>query len=117
MEAMNKMGPLNKIVEMIPGFSQIKMPKETLKVQEDKLRLWKFAMDSMTREELEDPDTISASRILRIARGSGVQESEIRGLLKQYKQSKKLAKALKSGSPEKLMSKLQKGGLGNLGLK
>ncbi len=114
MEAMNRMGPLNKIVEMIPGFSQIKMPKEALQVQEEKLKLWKHAMDSMTKEELEEPDSITSSRILRIAKGAGISEADVRELLKQYKQSKKLAKALKGGSPEKLMNKLQKGGMGNM---
>lgn len=117
MEAMNKMGPLNKIVEMIPGFSQLKMPKETLQVQEGKLKLWKHAMDSMTKEELEEPDSITSSRILRISKGAGIGEADVRELLKQYKQSKKLAKVMKGGSPEKLMSKLQKGGLGNMKLK
>jgi len=59
MQAMRKMGPLNKITEMIPGFSQLKMPKDLLKVQEGKLKKWRFIMDSMSREELEDPDIIS----------------------------------------------------------
>ncbi len=117
MEAMNKMGPLNKIVEMIPGFGQLKMPKETLQVQQELLKKWKHAMDSMTKEELEEPDLISATRIARISKGSGVSEQDIRALLKQYKQSKKLAKMMKTGSPEKLMSKLQKGGLGKMKLK
>jgi signal recognition particle subunit SRP54 len=117
MEAMNKMGPLSKIVEMIPGFGQLKMPKETLQVQQAMLQKWKIAMDSMTKAELEDPDIMTAARIARIAKGSGIAEPDIRGLLKQYKQSKKLAKMFKTGSPEKLMSKLQKGGIGNMKLK
>jgi len=74
-------------------------------------------MDSMTKEELEDPETITSTRIARISKGSGIPETEVRALLKQYKQSKKLAKMLKTGSPEKMMSKLQKGGLGNMRLK
>ncbi|MFH1399418.1 MAG: signal recognition particle protein Srp54 [Candidatus Woesearchaeota archaeon] len=114
MEAMSKMGPLNKIVEMIPGFSQIKMPKEVLQVQEGKLKKWRFAMDSMTKEELENPDIISSSRIERIAKGSGVAAAEVRALLKQYRQSKKLAKMMKGGDPEKLLQKIQKGGIGKM---
>ncbi len=115
MEAMSKMGPLGKIMEMIPGMGQIQMPKEALQVQEEKLKKWRHAMNSMTKTELEDPEVIDAGRIERIAKGAGIQTSEIRDLLKQYRQSKKLVKMLKgAGSPEKLMKKLggkAKGGL------
>ncbi len=110
MEAMGKMGPLNKIVDMIPGFSSLKMPKELLDVQEGMLKKWRFAMDSMSKEELENPDIISSARVKRIAAGSGIQVSEVRSLLKQYKQAKKMSKMLKGGSPEKLMKKFQQGG-------
>lgn len=105
MEAMNKMGPLNKVMEMIPGFSQIKLPKEALQVQEGKLKKWRYAMDSMTREELEDPEIIEASRISRISKGAGISVSDIRDLIKQYKQSKKLVKMFKN---EKDMNKMMK---------
>ncbi|MEK6835581.1 MAG: signal recognition particle protein Srp19, partial [Nanoarchaeota archaeon] len=107
MKAMKKMGPLSKIMEMVPGFGQIKMPKEMLEVQEEKLEKWKFIIDSMHKKELEDPEIIDASRINRIAKGAGVDPSEVRDLIKQYKQSKKVMKLLKGGSPEKLMKKLQ----------
>src|SRR3989338_8872138 len=49
MEAMSKMGPLSQIVEMIPGFSSLKLPKEMLQVQEDKLKKWRFAMNSFSK--------------------------------------------------------------------
>ncbi|MBS1266798.1 MAG: Signal recognition particle 54 kDa protein [Candidatus Woesearchaeota archaeon] len=110
MEAMKKMGPLNKIVDMIPGFSSLKMPKDALQVQEKMLKKWRFAMDSMTKQELENPDIISAARVKRIAKGAGIEVSEVRSLLKQYKQAKKMSKMLKGGDPQKLMKKLQKGG-------
>ncbi|MEM4243053.1 MAG: signal recognition particle protein Srp19, partial [Candidatus Woesearchaeota archaeon] len=113
MEAMQKMGPLAKIVEMIPGFGQLQMPKEALQVQEEKLKKWKHAMNSMTKAELEDPEILDAKRIERIANGSGISTGEIRDLLKQYRQSKKLIKMLKgAGSPEKLMKKLGAKGKG-----
>ena len=107
MESMKKMGPLNKIVDMIPGFGQLKLPDNMLKVQEGKLEKWKHAMNSMTKEELEDPDIISTSRIARISKGSGVTANEIRELLKQYKQSKKLIKLMKGQDPSKIMKKFQ----------
>ena len=112
LKAMKKMGPLNKILEMIPGIGGMKLPKEILDVQDVKLEKWKIIMDSMNKEELEDPEIIDASRINRISKGSGISSSEIRELLKQYRQSKKLLKTM-GGSPEKLMKKFG----GNMKLK
>ena len=107
MKAMKQMGPLNKIMEMIPGLSQIKMPKEMLQVQEGKLEKWKHAMDSMTKEELEDPEIITSSRIERIAKGSGVSTKDVRELLKQYRMGKKMVKMMKGKGMEKMMKKFQ----------
>ncbi len=107
MKSLKKMGSFGKIMEMIPGMGSLKLPKEMLEVQEGKLEKWKIAMDSMTKEELEDPDLISADRIDRIAAGSGVKVAEIRELLKQYRQSKKLMKMMKGEQDiNKLMKKM-----------
>ncbi len=114
MEAMNKMGSLNKIMELVPGFGGLKdkMPKEIFDVQEDKLKKWKFIMDSMTMEEKQNPDIIDKSRIDRIAKGSGTTTAEVKELLKHYRQSKKMLKMMKSGgmsekSLEKMMRKFK----------
>jgi len=107
MNAMSKMGPLSKIVEMIPGFGGMKLPEGMMKVQEGKLKRWKIAMQSMTKTELENPEIIDSSRLQRISKGSRVSAGEIRELIKQYRQSKKLVKMMKGGDPEKLMRKLQ----------
>src|SRR3989344_4064512 len=107
MNAMRKMGPLSKIVEMIPGFGGMKLPEGMMKVQEGKLKKWKIAMQSMTKAELEIPEIIDSSRLQRISKGSRVSAGEIRELIKQYRQSKKLVKMMKGGDPEKLMRKLQ----------
>ncbi|MBD3208866.1 signal recognition particle protein [Candidatus Woesearchaeota archaeon] len=118
MQAMKKMGPISKVAEMIPGFSQIKLPKDALRVQEGKLELWRHLMDSMTKEELEEPDSIRGSRLDRIAKGSGMPASELRSLLKQYKQSKKLMKMMKGGSEKDMQKMMQRmGGKGMGGLK
>lgn len=109
MQAMKKMGPLSKIMEMVPGFSQVKLPKDILKVQEGKLKKWKFILASMRKEELERPlEVLDASRMERISKGSGVDISEVRELLKQYKQSKKMMKMMKGKDPEKMMKKVGK---------
>ncbi len=105
MKSMKKMGSLKKIMEMIPGMGSMKLPKEMLDVQEEKLERWKFAMDSMNQAELEDPTIMSASRIDRVAVGSGLKVGEVRELLKQYRQSKKVMKMFKG---EQDMNKLMK---------
>ncbi|MEW5896883.1 MAG: signal recognition particle protein Srp54 [Nanoarchaeota archaeon] len=107
MQSLKKMGSLRKLMEMIPGMGQLKLPKEMLDVQEDKLEKWKHALDSMTKEELENPDTMNAERIDRIAAGSGVKIGEVREMLKQYRQSKKLMKMFKGEQDiNKLMKKM-----------
>ena len=89
MEALTKMGPLGKVMEMIPGMSGM-MKKGQMKETETKLDKFKVLMNSMTKEELENPKIIKRSRINRIALGSGSDPQEIRDLLKQYNQSKKM---------------------------
>lgn len=113
MEAMKKMGSLKKLMTMIPGLSQAQIPKDALDVQEEKLQQWRYIMDSMTKQEKARPEeTLNPSRYERIAQGSGQPESEIRALMKQYKQAKKMMKLMKgmSGSEkdvQKMMQKMQ----------
>jgi len=114
MQAMRKMGPLSKVMKLLPGMGGMDIPKSMLTGQEEKLTVWRHLMDSMTKAELENPDIISGARLERIAHGAGSSIAEVRGLLKQYKQSKKMAKMLKGAQSEKgmekVMQKIQKGG-------
>ena len=108
MTAMSKMGPLSQIVEMIPGFGQLKLPKEMLQVQESKLKKWKYIIQSMTKEELERTDELmDSARTERVAKGSGTSTQEVRELIKQYRQSKKIIKLFKGnkGDISKMMKK------------
>ncbi|MEM4397100.1 MAG: signal recognition particle protein Srp54 [Candidatus Woesearchaeota archaeon] len=107
MQAMKKMGPLSKVMELIPGMGQLKLPKELIDVQQTKLEKWRYIMDSCTKEELEDPELIAGTRIDRISKGSGISEKEIRELIKQYRQAKKLMKMFKGDTKniEKMMKK------------
>jgi len=107
MKAMKKMGSMSKIMELIPGMGQLKISKDALEVQEEKLEKWRYLMDSMNKKELEDPGVIDASRIERISKGAGASASEVRGLLKQYGQAKKMVKMFKGGD-EKQMQKMMK---------
>ena len=107
MQAMSKMGSLSKLMELVPGMSQLKLPKDVLNVQEDKLKRWRFALDSFTKKELETPEIIDGPRISRASKGSGVPASEVRDLLKQYKMAKKMMSTMKGKDPAKLMSKFK----------
>ena len=106
-----RMGSLDSILSMIPGLSHA-VPQELLEVQEEKMKKYKYIIQSMTKEERENPEIIHASRIKRIARGAGVSEKDVRDLLKQYKQSKRLIKKLggmkgmKRGALMKLVRRL-----------
>ena len=65
-------------------------------------------MQSMTQDELEDPEIISAERIDRICRGSGLSAKDVRELIKQYRQSKKMVKMMKGSTDmNKMMKKMQ----------
>jgi len=98
-EQVQGMGSLSQLTKMIPGFSKLskKMPGNFMDVQEEKMKRFRFIIDSMTPEEKRDPDKISGTRLKRIAKGSGCSESEVRELLKMYKQSKKIMKKMKPG--------------------
>lgn len=93
-EAMQNMGPLQKVLSMIPGFSY-KLPAEELENAEERLSRWKVIIQSMTPEEREDPKVLNASRMRRIARGSGAEEREVRELIKQYNTMRKMLKQMK----------------------
>lgn len=113
LEAMQKMGPLKQILQMIPGLGY-SLPDEVVKVGEEKLRRYRIIMDSMTEEELENPDIINYSRIKRIARGSGTSTREVRELLAQYNQMRKMFKNLDKRKLAKMAKKF--GGFGGLGI-
>jgi signal recognition particle subunit SRP54 len=106
MGALKKMGPLNKVLDMVPGMSKLALPKEMLQTQEGQLEQWKHIMNSMTKAELEDPELISQKRVERIALGSGRTQTEVRQLIKQYKKTKKLMKMFKGGANDKKLQKL-----------
>lgn len=97
-KAMQTIGPLDKIAEMIPGLGSIKtkMPG-VFDIQEAKLKRWRYAIDSMTPNERENPELLNSSRISRISKGSNVPTNEIRELIKQYKVVKELISGAKTG--------------------
>jgi signal recognition particle subunit SRP54 len=88
LENLRKLGPLSKMAEMM-GL-QVKITGD----EEMSVERWINIMNSMTMDELLNPDIIDASRIRRIARGSGVTPREVRQLLEAYQNMKKMIKQL-----------------------
>ncbi|MCY0859469.1 MAG: signal recognition particle protein Srp54 [Sulfolobaceae archaeon] len=90
-----KMGPLRKVLQLVPGFSMLTIPDEQLKLSEEKMNKWLHIMDSMTYKELDDPSVIDRSRIRRIAYGAGVSPEDVKELLQYYDVLNKTLKNLR----------------------
>ncbi len=93
MNAVGKMGPLQKVMSLLPGFSSIE-DKIDYEASQKKLQVFRVIMDSMTKEEKEEPSLIKNKRIERIANGAGGSAHDVRELLKQYNQTKKTMTAV-----------------------
>ena len=109
LESVGKMGSLSSIVKLIPGLGS-SVPQELLDSQESKMKKYKVILQSMTKKEKEEPDSINSSRIKRIAKGSGVSESAVRELLTQYNQMKKVTKMFKGRGQKDLMKMMKQFG-------
>ena len=115
-KSMSSLGGFSKIKSMIPGLGNAKLPEEKLENQEAKVAKWEHIIKSMTPEEIDNPELLEkqTSRIARIAQGAGVNGSDVRSLLKQYKMLNELVKSgssmdLESGAlSQKQMMKLAK---------
>jgi signal recognition particle subunit SRP54 len=104
-EQMKKFGSLKKVLERIPGFSGQVDVKELDKA-EDRVKVYKSIIQSMTPEEKTDPERINSPRLKRIARGSGRSEKDVRELLTRYKQMKTLVKTSKGRELRQMMRRL-----------
>lgn len=93
-ESMKKMGPLKHLLKMIPGMSY-NIPDEQMNMAEDALKKWRVIIQSMTPKEREKPKILSSSRIRRVARGSGTTEKEVKELIKQYNNMRKMMKSFR----------------------
>jgi signal recognition particle subunit SRP54 len=92
LEQMKNMGPLNQILEMMPGVSNKSL--KNLNVDEKELVHIEAIIQSMTAEERKNPSIIKGSRRKRIAKGSGTSVQAVNKLLKQFEQTKKMMKQL-----------------------
>merc|ERR1712137_926934 len=91
-----KMGPLSKVMENMPGMSNLLKQGNLKGVDSNqKVKIYMTIMDSMTDKELDDPKAFAVkktkdSRVARIARGAGRSVKEVNELLDQYKQFQKM---------------------------
>jgi len=94
---LKKMGPLDQVLEMIPGIAPEVRGQA---VDERKLKRLEAIIDSMTPKERRRPDLLDGRRRKRVARGSGTTVQEINQLLRQYAEMRRLMKAMKGGEKE-----------------
>ena len=104
-EEATRAGGLRSIMENMPGFSGM-VKEDQLDQQEERMKKWRFIIQSMTKEEKADPDLLNASRVKRIARGCGWSEHDVKELLKAYKNSKDMMKASKGRQMQGLLRKM-----------
>lgn len=95
-KSLRKMGPLSKILQMIPGMGlTLPVKIEDTRLTEEKMDRWLAIIQSMTYDELEKPEKIDRSRMRRIALGSGTSVEDVRELLTYYKMLNKMLKQIK----------------------
>src|SRR5580765_4690849 len=97
---MRKMGPLENILGMLPGMSNV----QGLSIDEKQLKRTEAIVLSMTSEERTRPDILNARRRQRIARGSGNTVTEVNELLRRFGQMRKMMKS--SGKMKKMMAQM-----------
>jgi signal recognition particle subunit SRP54 len=97
---MRRMGPLENILGMLPGMSNV----QGLSIDEKQLKRTEAIVLSMTKEERTRPDILNARRRQRIARGSGSTVTEVNDLLRRFDQMRKLMK--NAGKMKKMMAQM-----------
>jgi signal recognition particle subunit SRP54 len=96
LQAIKKMGPLSQILGMVPGLNQIAkdLPAD---VTDKQMKRIEAIINSMTREERQQPQVLNGSRRKRIALGSGTSVQEVNQLVSQFKQMQRMMQQFKSG--------------------
>ena len=111
LKQMGKMGGVSCLLSMMPGVSKAQKLIAENKISNSMNDKQIAIISSMTKKERSDPDIIKASRKIRISKGSGTKVQDVNRLSKQFLQSQKMMKRMKSmgkgGIPSDLMQKLQ----------
>lgn len=95
LQQVRSMGPLDQILEMIPGMNANAL--KNMQVDEKEFVRLEAMINSMTPKERLSPKTINSSRKKRIAKGSGTEIRDVNQLLKQFEQTRKMMKKLTGG--------------------
>ena len=110
LQQMKKLGPLNSIMEKLPGMGDVSIgDKETKQLAQTEA-----IIQSMTPKERNSPQILNGSRRMRIAKGSGVQVKDVNALLKQFTQMRKMMKSMKGAKGKKMMQKMANMGGGKM---
>lgn len=96
MRQMQKMGPLEGLLKMIPGVNS-KMLKQAGQADPKRMKHVEAIVLSMTAEERRNPSLINGTRRARVARGSGRPVSEVNKLLEQFREMQKMMKKMAAG--------------------
>jgi len=91
MEQLRSMGGLSKVLEMVPGMGNV-AGTYGLDLDDRRMKRIEAIIQSMTREERQNPHVLNASRRRRVAAGSGASTQEVNQLVKQFDQMQKLLK-------------------------
>ena len=110
MEQVEKMGPMDEIMKMIPGMAN-NPALANVSIGEKDIAHLKAIVYSMTPQEREEPDLLSPSRRRRIAAGSGRNIQEVNRMIKQFKQSKEMMQKMSKGNFGD-MEQMMGGGIG-----
>ena len=105
LEQVKKAGSFQGLLESMPGLSGM-VKEDQLDKMEDRIETWRYIIQSMSQDEKSDPDILNASRIKRIARGSGWSEHDVKELMKNYKNSKNMMKESKGRQMQGFLRKL-----------
>ena len=111
LDQVNKMGPLEDILKMIPGLNKIPGLND-LKVDPKDTARMKAIVLSMTPAERENPEILSQARRKRIAAGSARPLAEVNRLIKQFNESKKMMNQMSNGNMQAMESMMGQLGMG-----
>lgn len=96
LKQIKKMGPLENLLKLLPGASKMGLNKVT--IDPKAMPRVEAIILSMTKEERKNPDTIKASRKIRIASGCGQKVEDVNRLIKQFDEMKSMMKKMNSGN-------------------
>ena len=95
LQQIKKMGSIESILSMVPGFNAVKNAKD-VKIDEKEIVRVEAIINSMTMRERVDPSCLNASRRQRIAKGSGTKVQDVNKLMNQYQDMRKMMKMMRN---------------------